>query len=138
MPSGQRPRNRLLQALPEADYEALRPHLEVAVGDTTLVEAGAALTQVYLPQVYLPHAGAVSMVVNLSEGQAVEVAMIGRDSVVGASTALVDGISLSDLVVLIPGVTVTPISRPVVKCRRVFFWQRQLPNLFCLFVESSG
>ena len=78
------------------------------------------------------------MVVNLSEGQAVEVAMIGRDSVVGASTALVDGISLSDLVVLIPGVTVTPISRPVVKCRRVFFWQRQLPNLFCLFVESSG
>lgn len=29
--------------------------------------------------------------------------MIGRDSVVGASTALVDGISLSDVVVLFPG-----------------------------------
>ena len=100
MPSVQRPPNRLLQALPEADYEALHPHLEIVVlvRETVLVEAGAALTHVYLP-----HAGAVSMVVNLSEGQTVEVAMIGRDSVVGASTALVDGISLSDVVVLFPG-----------------------------------
>src|ERR1700693_617355 len=108
MPSVQRPPNRLLQALPEADYEALRPHLEIAVlvREAVLVEAGAGLTHVYLP-----HAGAVSMVVNLSEGQTVEVAMIGSDSVVGASTALVDGISLSDVVVLIPGVTGTPISR---------------------------
>jgi hypothetical protein len=53
------------------------------VRDTVLVEAGGALTHVYLP-----HAGAVSMVVNLSDGQTVEVAMIGRDGVVGASTAL--------------------------------------------------
>src|ERR1700688_564846 len=77
MPSVQRPPNRLLQALPEADYEALRPHLEIAVlvREAVLVEAGAALTHVYLP-----HAGAVSMVVNLSEGQTVEVAMIGSDS----------------------------------------------------------
>ena len=104
MPSAQRPPNRLLQALPEADYEALRPHLEVAVlvRDAVLVEAGDALSRVYLP-----HAGAVSMVVNLSEGQTVEVAMIGRDGVVGASTALVDGISLSDVVVLFPGTAST-------------------------------
>jgi hypothetical protein len=96
MPSAQRPPNRLLQALPEADYAALHRHLEVAVlvRNAVLVEAGAALTHVYLP-----HAGAVSMVVNLSDGQTVEVAMIDRDGVVGASTALVDGISLSDVVV---------------------------------------
>src|ERR1700680_259359 len=64
MPSVQRPPNRLLQALPEADYEALHQHLEVVllVREAVLVEAGAALTHVYLP-----HAGAVSMVVNLSE-----------------------------------------------------------------------
>jgi len=104
MPSAQRPPNRLLQALPKADYEALLPHLEVAVlvRDAVLVEAGDALSRVYLP-----HAGAVSMVVNLSEGQTVEVAMIGRDGVVGATTALVDGISLSDVVVLFPGTAST-------------------------------
>jgi CRP-like cAMP-binding protein len=104
IPSAQRPPNRLLQALPEADYAALHRHLEVAVlvRNAVLVEAGGALTHVYLP-----HAGAVSMVVNLSDGQTVEVAMIGRDGVVGASTALVDGISLSDVVVLFPGTAST-------------------------------
>jgi CRP-like cAMP-binding protein len=100
MPSVQRSPNRLLQALPETDFAALRPHLEIVdmVKETVLVEAGAALTHVYLP-----HAGAVSMVVSLSEGQTVEMAMVGRDSIVGASAALSDDISLSDVVVLFPG-----------------------------------
>jgi CRP-like cAMP-binding protein len=57
-----------------------------------------------LAQVYLPHSGIVSMVINLSEGQAVEVAMIGRDGIVGASEALCDGTSLTDVLVLCPGV----------------------------------
>jgi len=100
MPSMQRPPNRLLQALPEADFEALQPHLEIVelARESVLVEAGAALTHVYLP-----HAGAVSMVVSLSEGQTVEMAMVGRDSLIGASAALNDEISLSDVVVLFPG-----------------------------------
>jgi len=101
MPSVQRPPNRLLQALPEADYEALHPHLEIVVlvRETVLVEAGAALTHVYLP-----HAGAVSMVVNLSEGQTVEVAMIGRDSIYGSFSALGDSTALNSAVVLVSGV----------------------------------
>jgi signal-transduction protein with cAMP-binding, CBS, and nucleotidyltransferase domain len=78
MPSVQRPRNLLLQALPAAEFEALRPRLELIelVKDTVLVEAGAALTHVYLP-----HSGVISMMVRLAEGQTVEVAMVGRDSV---------------------------------------------------------
>jgi CRP-like cAMP-binding protein len=95
-----RPSNRLLQTLPATEFEALRPRLKTfaLVRDTVLVEAGAALSHVYLP-----HSGAISVVVRLSEGQAVEVAMIGRDSAVGLVEALGDGVSLTDAVVLFPG-----------------------------------
>jgi len=100
MLSDQRPPNRLLQLLPAADYEALHPHLKIVDMDReiTLVEAGAALTHVFLP-----NSGVVSMVVSLSEGQAVEVAMVGHDGIIGAAEALGDGISLTDAVVLFPG-----------------------------------
>lgn len=100
MASVERPSNQLLQALPARDFEALRPRLRSfeMVKDSVLAEAGAALTQVYFP-----HGGAVSVVVRLSEGQTVEAAMIGRDSVVGVFEALGDGISSTDAVVLFPG-----------------------------------
>lgn len=100
MPLDQRPPNRLLQTLSAADFELARPHLQVVelARGNLLVEAGEALTQVYLP-----HSGIVSILVSLSDGQAVEVAMIGRDGIVGAAEALCDGISLSDAVVLCPG-----------------------------------
>ena len=95
-----RPPNQFLQALPPGEFEALRPRLKTfaLVRDTVLVEAGAELTHVYLP-----HSGAISVVVRLAEGQAVEVAMIGRDSAVGLLEALGDGISLTEAVVLFPG-----------------------------------
>jgi CRP-like cAMP-binding protein len=95
-----RPANQLLQALPAGEFEALRPRLKSfdMMRDAVLVEAGAALTHVYLP-----HGGAISVVVRLSEGQMVEVAMIGRDSAIGAVEALGDGISLTDMIVLFPG-----------------------------------
>lgn len=100
MPVDQRPPNRLLQTLSAADFAIARPHLEVVelLRESLLVEAGEALSHVYLP-----HSGIVSTVVSLSQGQAVEVAMIGRDGIVGAAEALCDGISLTDAVVLCPG-----------------------------------
>jgi len=100
MPLLQGSSNYLLQALPAAEFEALRPHLEPAelAKETVLVEAGSRLTHVYLP-----HSGAISMMVRLSVGQAVAMALVGRDSVVGAATALDGGISLTDAVVLLPG-----------------------------------
>jgi CRP-like cAMP-binding protein len=100
MPAVQRSLNHLLQALPPAEFEALRPQLQSVelARETVLVEAGAPLTHVYLP-----HSGIISMMVRLSEGQTVEVAMIGRDSIVGASAALGDGVSLTEAVVLLPG-----------------------------------
>ncbi|HEY3744178.1 MAG TPA: Crp/Fnr family transcriptional regulator [Bryobacteraceae bacterium] len=100
MSSAQRPSNQLLQALPFEEFELLGPRLKPLqlIRETVLVEAGVAP-----PQIVFPHGGAVSIVVNLSEGQTVEVAMIGRDGVVGAGEALGDGVSLTDAIVLFPG-----------------------------------
>lgn len=94
------PTNQLLQMLDAADLDLLRPHLATAemVRETVLGEAGAA--QRY---VYFPHRGSVSITVGLSEGQMIEVAMLGRDSVVGGGAALADGIAPADAIVLFPG-----------------------------------
>jgi CRP-like cAMP-binding protein len=100
MPSVAVLRNHLLRSLPATELEILRPHLELTemVKETVLIEAGAPQ-----PHVYLPHSGIISMMVSLSEGQTVEVAMVGRDSIFGAAAALGGGISLTDAVVLLPG-----------------------------------
>ena len=100
MPSVLHSSNQLLQALPSADFELLRPHLQISelVREAVLVEAGAPLTHVYLPQ-----SGVISMRNSLLEGQTVEVAMVGPDSVFGAAAGLADGVSLTDAVVRLPG-----------------------------------
>jgi CRP-like cAMP-binding protein len=100
MPSIPRSPNHLLQALPTAEFEMLHPRLQLVelVSETVLVEAGAPLSHVYLP-----HNGAISIMVRLSNGQTVEVAMVGRDSVFGAEAAFDGGISLTDAVVVLPG-----------------------------------
>src|SRR5216684_1436808 len=100
MPQAPHSTNHLLQSLPAAEFEALRPHLELVELDreTVLVEAGARLTHVYLPQ-----SAIISMTVRLSEGQSVEVALVGRDGVFGASAALDGGFALTDAAILLSG-----------------------------------
>jgi len=100
MTASGRPSNQLLQMLDAADFDLLRPHLVTIelVRETVLSEAAVALRHVYFP-----HGGAVSIAVGLSEGQTIEVAMIGRDSMVAGGAALADGIAVSDAVVLFPG-----------------------------------
>ena len=93
------PPNRLLQILPAADFQSLCPHLEPVelAKRSVLIETGVP------PQhIYLPHSGIVSMMVSLSEGQTVEVAMVGRDTIVGASAALDAGPALTDAIVVAP------------------------------------
>ena len=94
------PSNHLLQALPAAEFESLSPHLETVelAKGSVLAEAGAPLQYVYLP-----HSGVISMMVSLSDGQTVEVAMVGRDSLVGAAAALDTGQALTDAIVVVPG-----------------------------------
>jgi hypothetical protein len=84
MPAISRLPNRLLQVRPTAEFLSLHPRLEAVelANEAVPVEAG-----VPVQQVCLPHSGAVAMMVGPSQGQAVEVAMVGRDSVVGVSAA---------------------------------------------------
>ncbi|KIU51400.1 Crp/Fnr family transcriptional regulator [Bradyrhizobium sp. UASWS1016] len=95
-----RPPNRLLQALPPADYVQLHPLLETVdlTKEAVLADAGSPVQRVYLP-----HSGVVSMMINLSDGQSVEIATIGRDGIVGASAALHERPLLADAIVVVPG-----------------------------------
>jgi CRP-like cAMP-binding protein len=69
-------------------------------------EAVLATTGGALSQVYFPHSGVISLVMNLATGKMIEVAMIGRDSVFGAS-AFYSEISLNDAIVQLPGTAST-------------------------------
>lgn len=92
--------NHLLASLPSADFELLRPHLKQIelVHEKVLFEAGDKITHIYFP-----HSGVVSLVVELADGQMIEAAMIGRDSLVGGSSALDGKIALNKGIVQLPG-----------------------------------
>ena len=99
-PMARRPLNHLLQSLSTDDFNALQPHLQPfeLVRETVLVEAGVPLTHVYLPE-----SGILSIVIRLSEGQRIELAMTGCDSIIGAAAAFGEAISLTEASVLLPG-----------------------------------
>jgi CRP-like cAMP-binding protein len=99
-----RPPNGFLSALSADDFELIRPHLRTAdlVQETVLVEVGERLTRVYLP-----HRGVISLVVKLAKGEHVQIAMIGRDSILGAFSTLGDATAISSAVVLVSGTAST-------------------------------
>ena len=92
--------NHLLASLPAADFELLRPHLQPVelVHETVLLETGAPVTHVYFP-----HSGIISLVVDLAGGEMIEVAMVGRDSILGSSSVLNGRIALNKAIVQLPG-----------------------------------
>jgi CRP-like cAMP-binding protein len=96
--------NGFLSSLSADDFELVRPHLRTAdlVPEMVLVEFGETLKRAYLP-----HKGVISLVVKLARGEHVQVAMIGRDSIFGAFSAIGDAVALNSAVVLVPGVTST-------------------------------
>ena len=77
-------RNRLLRALSPEDFGLLEPHLVLVPGPVraVLIEAHAAIAYLYFPEV-----GFTSVTIGTSAGT-VEVGMIGREGLVGASPAL--------------------------------------------------
>jgi CRP-like cAMP-binding protein len=72
--------NDILAALPESEYEALRPHLE-GMNLTVRQELQAANQPV--EYVYFVHWGVVSIVTEMEARAAVEVATIGPEGVFG-------------------------------------------------------
>ena len=104
MDSVPRSPNGFLSLLSADDFELIRPHLRTVdlLQEATLLEVGDTVTRAYIP-----HQGVISLVVNLSKGERVQVAMVGRDSIFGSLHALGDPITLSGAVVLVPGVAST-------------------------------
>src|SRR5665811_450086 len=102
--SAPRSPNGFLSALAADDFELIRPYLRTVdlVQDLVLVEVGETLKRAYMP-----HRGVISLVVNLTKGEHVQVAMIGRDSIFGSFSALGDATALNSAVVLVPGVAST-------------------------------
>jgi CRP-like cAMP-binding protein len=81
MPAPHDPRqNQLLAALPEADYERLRVHLEFVKLPLGLVvfESGRKLRHLYFPA-----SGIVSLLYAMESGASTEIAVIGNEGVVG-------------------------------------------------------
>jgi len=92
--------NRLLAALPEAEYQALAPALEplaLAPG-MALYESGEAQ-----PYLYFPASGIVSLLYLLEDGSTTEIALTGREGVVGISLFMGCGVTPSRAVVQIAG-----------------------------------
>ena len=93
------PRNRILAALDVADWERIAPYLQPAElrRGQVLQRPGEALERVWFPET-----GVVSLRVNLPTGQAVEVATVGREGLVGYGVVLADTITTIE-VVQVPG-----------------------------------
>jgi CRP-like cAMP-binding protein len=92
--------NLLLASLCERDIQLLRPHLKLVQvkQHQILFEPGSKLLTTYFPSTAI-----VSLVVLLSGGETVEVAMVGRDGVISATAALDGKLALNRGVVQLAG-----------------------------------
>ena len=77
--------NRLLAALPPADVDLLAPELvTVALDqDAVLSRAGD-----QIEHVFFPHSGAISLMIDMANGQTVATAAVGREGAVGILSVL--------------------------------------------------
>src|SRR4051812_24589969 len=93
-------RNRLLAALPIADYEVLAPHIT----DVTLPNRQVIATRGQpLQHVYFPRGAVLSILVQIDDGQAVEGATVGHEGMLGLAAFLSDGASIEDVVCQVAG-----------------------------------
>jgi hypothetical protein len=92
--------NLLLASLSASDAAAIVPHLRSVQLEhqRILFDAGDPIEAVYFPT-----GAIISLVVGLSTGEMVEAAMVGKDGVVGAASALDGKISLNRAIVQISG-----------------------------------
>jgi len=93
--------NQLLASLSAKSFAALEPHLKIIELPFAriLAEAGSKVERVYFP-----HSGVISLVVELSIGDMIETAMVGRDGVLNAAAALDGKVTLNKSIVQLAGV----------------------------------
>jgi CRP-like cAMP-binding protein len=92
-------KNQILARISRVDLEDLRPNLRVVDLKHGQVLADS---RERVRQVYFPHGGILSCVVELADGSTIETGMIGRDGVFGATLALDDKLSLNKVMVQVP------------------------------------
>lgn len=95
-----RPANRLLAALPPADFDLLAPKLEtVALNqDMVLSRAGDQIEYVFFPD-----SGAISLMIDMADGQTVATAAVGREGAFGILSVLGPSPSASTAIVRAAG-----------------------------------
>ncbi len=97
MPQSQ---NLILASLPAHVFAAIEPHLERMVLDSTTMVAE---TGEPIHRIYFPLSGVISLVVQMSVGDMIETAMVGRDGVANATCALDGNVALYRGIVQLPG-----------------------------------
>ena len=92
--------NRILDNLPQNVFAALSPHLK-----TVNMTFGQVVAEPDEPvkAVYFPHACVISLVVEMEVGDMIETAMVGRDGVANATSALDGKIALHRGIVQVAG-----------------------------------
>jgi len=92
--------NRLLDLLPKSDYQRLFPHLEMAPlrFKQILYEPRSVIDHVYFPR-----EGAASMFSLMEDGSGIEVAIIGREGLIGLAGLLGGEQALARFIVSVPG-----------------------------------
>ena len=93
------PKNRLLAALPQDEYQRLLPHLE-----SVQLEHAAVLYEIEEPidYFYFPFDAVISLVAQMADGRVVEVARIGNEGVTGLAAVLGQQVSAERAIVQIP------------------------------------
>jgi CRP-like cAMP-binding protein len=93
--------NRLLAALPPADFGLLVPFLQKVSleQDAVLLRSGDRIEQVYFP-----HSGTISFMLDMPDGQTVATAVIGHEGAVGMLSVLEPSLSPVTAVVRVAGV----------------------------------
>jgi CRP-like cAMP-binding protein len=108
------PKNRLLAALPQADFERFFAELEPV--SLTLKQV---LYQVGDPLgwVYFVERGVVSVLTSMANGASIEVGMIGNEGIVGVAALLGSEASAQQIIVQVPG---TALRIKASACRAAF------------------
>jgi hypothetical protein len=92
--------NRILNSLPQNIFAAVQPHLKLV--NFKFGEVVADVEQ-SVSTVYFPHAGVISLVVEMEVGDMIETAMVGRDGVANATSSLDGKVSLYKGIVQVDG-----------------------------------
>jgi CRP-like cAMP-binding protein len=122
--------NRFLAALEPEDFAYLEPHLEIVdlPKGAVLYEAGETIRYTYFP-----HNAIVALVEVMEDGRVAEVALFGREGLVGLLSAFISGEALGRYVVLVSG---TASRIPVEQMRRVLVLRSRLRRLVAAFNEA--